>query len=1251
MSRRPSSASGTVENASRPGVAASCVMNPELKRSIDACVATPERTPRHWLSAASLVLVLIAIAQRPGQIVTLTRLDRILDPLTAIGRGAQIWNPWGDMGFVQWQTTGYLFNFDLPFAAASLLAVPPWLTQRLMMGAIEVAAVWGFVRLVDALGIGKPAFRLVGGLAWSLSPLILSRVGWRTPEALAPALIPWTLVPLVRGADSGSTRLAAARSAMAVALLGGANAAASLAVLPAPLLYLLTRQRGARRASLLRWWTLCVPLAIAWWFTGLVLLSRDGVDLLPISETTDVTTAAATLFNTLRGSADWLATYVPTSSFASGRIVVIGVVALVGMGVAGLSHSRLPERRFLIALFACGLLALGASAGGWLGDPLRGLHMALLEGPARAFRNIYKFQALVSLPVIVGLTHSLSVSAKSLARGWSRHWDRGAVPSAWLLVLVPTAVAVALVASPAWQGALTRPGFRQLPPAWVDARHYLEQRASSGRVLLLPGQPEATYDWGWTSQTPLEWGTHIRWATRHQVPLSGIAAVHVLDEIELAVERGGDPLLPSFLARAGFAYVLAVNDGAWASNGAPDPQRVAAALDRSGLTPVATFGRSSYGNGGLRQLAIYRVGRDQPAQSYAVSSAAWLSGDVEGVLRVPTDLFGDRAYVLSRDRMPGLGFALQNWMITDTNTRVGVNFGALRNNRSYVLGKREAVLNGAPIEGQRYVADGVGEQTVSEREGIERIAASSVGPGTLSPGLPVAQPGNVLDGDPDTSWQPLVDKAERRGKDEWVEVTFTDAQVVQPATIRLKLGEIPAASPVLVTTTTDAGSVTSELRSVESEQKLALAPGRTRRLRVSIDAASAHEGGSVLGIRELGIPESPFPRRLRVPSPLATRFQTATADAPAWVFTRQVASPLPTVSVDSEPAIRRLFDVPRPVTVEVHATAAATRQPEIALPVGTRSTPIVMDCDEGLAVDTSAGRLRFRAETTLGVLRRGVRFPLEPCDSATLDLAEGTAQLTAAPGPWGTAIEQVVLGAPPLLSTDTAPARQLAIAHWGTSSRTVDVAAGQASFVVTDEVANPGWKGDLNGVPVRSLVVDGWRQAFLVPAGEKAQLHLTYTPQRLFLIGTGTGIVLLVCLLLLACWPSRRKVQPAALAPAVWPTWFSWTAAALVAVAVTGIGAVLLVPLWYFGRRSARFGRHALLPLLAAGAYGVAGAAYLLARTRLCQEIGGLINCNVQGAWYAAGASIAAPMAALAVLAVLAAFLIDIDRPARRDVS
>ena len=101
------------------------------------------------------------------------------------------------------------------------------------------------------------------------------------------------------------------------------------------------------------------------------------------------------------------------------------------------------------------------------------------------------------------------------------------------------------------------------------------------------------------------------------------------------------------------------------------------------------------------------------------------------------------------------------------------------------------------------------------------------------------------------------------------------------------------------------------------------------------------------------------------------------------------------------------------------------------------------------------------------------------------------------------------------------------------------------------------------------MTLDGWQQAFVVPAGAGGHIVMTFTPTRGYHSVLG-GSALAVCVLIaLAAWPGRRRppVQPRAqeVGPGTPPTgaggagwlWY-WVAAAAVAVVLALVGGVLV---------------------------------------------------------------------------------------------
>jgi arabinofuranan 3-O-arabinosyltransferase len=867
--------------------------------------------------------------QRVGEITYLTRVDRVLDPITNAARGFDLWNPYWDMGAVQYQQNGYWLPFDLWFGIVKALHVPVWIGERTFSAVLIAIALFGFVRLADAFRIGTPVTRIAAGAAFALSPVILSRVAWQSPFAMGIVFLPWVLLPLVRASVNGSTRKAAAMSALAVALMGGANAAVVLTVLPAPILFLLTRSRGQRRASLIRWWFLLVPMATLWWIVILYFFARYSPNTLAYTETSSTTTGPTSLFEVIRGTADWVAR-LPGPQNPAGfslslkAIPILATAVVAATGIAGLARRRLPERTFFVTSFLLGVAAVGGGFGGVFGNPADEQYRALLDGVLSAFRNVYKFQALIALPLAMGIVYVLAglIDLRSIG---DRKFVRSSLAAVAIVVLV-------LASWPLWRNSLTRgPGATQIPTAWIEANNWLSEN-SPGRTLVLPGIPDADFEWGFTAQIPIQWGSDITWATRSQAPLSGENIIEYLDSVEMAIERGGDTSLIDYLRRGGFTAVVVPNDQRSEPNGAPPPETVRNAMTASGFTLTAAFGDRGYGFGELQQVDIYSVPGGAVATTYVESATTWLSGDIASTLSIPEAVFGDRPYLLTRDRIPSPLLPSQ-WIITDGNQASTIDYGLNRNNKSYIRGSADDVVPAGQDPAGR---------TYQELDGFASVTASSVGPGMFLANIPSFDPANILDGDASTSWIPRrieVDGFNAWGPvDPFIEAKFTTPTLLTQLESALYIGPYATLSPIDVTVHTDAGTATTSLLPIQTKQPLNVVPGITSSVKVSIARSSYLAIDDAIGIRELTLPGTPVTPRLVVPDQLNNQFSSPGSPDPAWVFTRNRAATSPVVSLNSESKISRKFTVPKIGQFRVLASASATKGQQLLRWLGTTPT-------------------------------------------------------------------------------------------------------------------------------------------------------------------------------------------------------------------------------------------------------------------------------------------------------------------------
>ena len=374
-----------------------------------------------WLVVGCLVLAALAFLTRPGYIIADTKIDMALDPLQFLKRALQLWDP-AQFGQLQNQAVGYFVPMGPFFVLGKLMALSPWIVQRLWLTVVFIAAFLGTVRLALRLDIGTPGTRIAAGFAYALAPRALALMGVNSGEFLPAAMLPLMLIPLVRllrhghEMDRRGRIRAAAQSAVAVALCSGMNAASVVAMLTLAVIYVLTGQRSWPRWRTLVLWVPAVALATLSWTIPLLLLGKYGVSILPYTESAAVTTSVTSLSNALRGTEDWT-TYLVVNgkawwpvgfitSTAALPTILTGLIA--GLGLGGLATKRMPERRFLLWALLAGIAIILSGYVSGLGNPLVGPIDHVINGPLAPLRNLRKFDPLIRLPLALGLAQLLA---------------------------------------------------------------------------------------------------------------------------------------------------------------------------------------------------------------------------------------------------------------------------------------------------------------------------------------------------------------------------------------------------------------------------------------------------------------------------------------------------------------------------------------------------------------------------------------------------------------------------------------------------------------------------------------------------------------------------------------------------------------------------------------------------------------------------------------------------------------------------
>ncbi len=628
---------------------------------------------RRWLWLAGTVALVLSFAQSPGLIAPDTKLDLTANPLRFLSRAANLWNSDLPFGQAQNQAYGYLFPHGAFFLAGDVLGLPGWVTQRLWWALLLVVGFWGVLRVAEALndgrGIGSPSSRVIAAAAFALSPRVLTTLGAISSETLPMMLAPWVLLPVIialrgmggegAGESPAALRVLAARSALAVALMGAVNAVATVTACLAAVIWWATHRPNRLWWRFTAWWAFCTVLAVTWWVVALFMLGRISPPFLDFIESSGVTTQWLSLTEVLRGTYSWTPFVAPNAtagaSLVTGSVAVLATTLVAAAGMAGLALRSMPSRGRLITMLVVGLALLTAGYSGGLGSPVAAQVQAFLDASGTPLRNVHKLEPLLRLPLALGLAHLLGriplpgSAPRPQWVGAFTHPERDKRVAVGIVVLTALMAGTSL----AWTGRLAPPGtFTAIPDHWHEAAEWLDANnfPDPGRVLVVPGAPFATQVWGNSHDEPLQVLGSSPWGVRDSIPLTPPQTIRALDSVQrlFAAGRPSDGLAET-LVRQGISYVVVRNDLDPDTSRSARPLLVHRTIDGSrGLTKVAEFGdpvgpgtlQGFITDSGLRPpypaVEIYRVTGATPLGPYLtdVDDMARVDGAPEALLRI-----------------------------------------------------------------------------------------------------------------------------------------------------------------------------------------------------------------------------------------------------------------------------------------------------------------------------------------------------------------------------------------------------------------------------------------------------------------------------------------------------------------------------------------------------------------------------------------------------------------------------------------
>ncbi|HZQ30773.1 MAG TPA: hypothetical protein VFB19_03455, partial [Mycobacterium sp.] len=212
-----------------------------------------------------------------------------------------------------------------------------------------------------------------------------------------------------------------------------------------------------------------------------------------------------------------------------------------------------------------------------------------------------------------------------------------------------------------------------------------------------------------------------------------------------------------------------------------------------------------------------------------------------------------------------------------------------------------------------------------------------------------------------------------------------------------------------------------------------------------------------------------------------------------------------------------------PGLAEVAAIGSDGRPIAAADAARNRARPVDLGCGAGPMIAIAGRFIPTSIHTTVGALLSGQPIAAQPCQRDPIALPAGKQELLISPGE-AFDVDGAQLLTPRASQLTTATKTAAPVGVWGPARREVraDPAPTERVLVVPESV-NPGWVARTSdGKRLTPVVVNGWQQGWIVPAGTGGTITLTFPSNTLYRAGLGWGLALLPLLALLALVRGRR---------------------------------------------------------------------------------------------------------------------------------
>jgi arabinofuranan 3-O-arabinosyltransferase len=155
---------------------------------------------------------------------------------------------------------------------------------------------------------------------------------------------------------------------------------------------------------------------------------------------------------------------------------------------------------------------------------------------------------------------------------------------------------------------------------------------------------------------------------------------------------------------------------------------------------------------------------------------------------------------------------------------------------------------------------------------------------------------------------------------------------------------------------------------------------------------------------------------------------------------------------------------------------------------------------------------------------RQTSVPAAPCDGTSTSLSGAGDHVVRGSSSSGFAVTSVALLGPARTSPAPVP---VSVSAWAPESRDFTIPAGTETVVALGEGFNAGWTASLDGVPLAPVRLDGWRQAWRVPASSGPRtVSAMYAPGTTQRVALAVGGLLMLVVLAVALVPGRSGLVP-----------------------------------------------------------------------------------------------------------------------------